>query len=94
MEVWRPRTGELIQVWDHYAERTKDEVKINNHGDLGYIIGESKRTDSFKDGEGKQRFLSNITEGEVFKVILFKGDASTVIHIHQDNIRRPSSESK
>ena len=49
MEVWRPRTGELIQVWDHYAERTKDEVKINNHGDLGYVIGESKRTDSFKN---------------------------------------------
>ena len=94
MEVWRPKTGELIQVWDHYAIRTGDNAKISNHGDIGYIIGESKRTDSFKDDTNTERFLANIVEGDVFKVILFKDDTSSVIHVHRDNIRRPNSESK
>ena len=94
MEVWRPKTGELIQVWDHYAIRTGDDAKISNHGDIGYIIGESKRTDSFKDDTNTERFLANIVEGDVFKVILFKDDTSSVIHVHRDNIRRPNSESK
>ena len=94
MELWRPKSGELVHVWDHYAIRTGDEAKISNHGDIGYIVGESKRTDSFKDGKGQSRYLTNIVEGDVFKVILFADDSHSIIHVHQDNIRRPSNESK
>ena len=94
MELWRPKSGELVQVWDHYAIRTGDDAKISNHGDIGYIVGVSKRTDSFKDGKGQSRYLANIVEGDVFKVILFGDDNHSIIHVHQDNIRRPSNESK
>ena len=92
MKDWRPKTGEIIQVWDHYAIRTGDDAKISNHGDIGYIIGESKRTDSFKDDTNTKRFLANIVEGDVFKVILFGDDNHSIIHVHQDNIRRPSND--
>ena len=33
MQDVRPaKAGDLIQIWDFYAERVKDEVKINYHG--------------------------------------------------------------
>lgn len=87
-EPRKPKAGDLIQVWDHYAIRTGDEVKISDHGKCGYIMRESKRSDTFLDGKGDTKYLSRIVEGDVFKVILFEGDASNVIHVHQDNIRR------
>ena len=89
MQDVRPaKPGDLIQIWDFYAIRTKDEAKISDHGKFGYIMGESKRTDTFLDGKGTTRHLSSIVEGDVFKVILFEGDTSNIIHVHKDNIRR------
>ncbi len=89
MQDVRPaKAGDLIQVWDHYAERTEDPAKISDHGKYGYIVGASKRTDTFLDGEGNTKHLTSIVEGDVFKVILFEGDTSNIIHVHKDNIRR------
>ena len=87
MNVWRPKSGEYVQIWDHYAERVEDEVKINDHGKFGYILRESKRGESFKDGDGKERFLSTIVEGDVFKVIIFDASGTKTVHVHQDNLR-------
>ena len=87
MSVWRPKSGEYVQIWDSYAVRTGDEVYINDHGKFGYILRESKRGESFKDGEGKERFLSTIVEGDVFKVIIFDASGTKTVHVHQDNLR-------
>tara|TARA_B100000214_G_C23802450_1_gene551026 strand:- start:258 stop:551 length:294 start_codon:yes stop_codon:yes gene_type:complete len=89
MQDVRPaKAGDLIQIWDFYAERVEDEVKINDHGKFGYIVGASKRTDTFLDEKGNTMYLSNIVEGDVFKIILFEDDTSNIIHVHKDNIRR------
>lgn len=89
MQEARPaKAGDLIQVWDHYAERTEDSAKISDHGKFGYIVGASKRTDTFLDGEGNTKHLTSIVEGDVFKIILFEDDTSNIIHVHKDNIRR------
>ena len=87
-EPRKPKAGDLIQVWDHYAVRTGDEAKINDHGKHGYIIRESKQSDTFLYGKGDTKYLTRIVEGDVFKVILFEDNGSNVIHVHQDNIRR------
>ena len=87
-DVRPAKAGDLIQIWDFYAERTDDPAKISDHGKFGYIIGESKRTDTFLDGEGNTKHLTSIVEGDVFKIILFEGDTSNIIHVHKDNIRR------
>ena len=58
MQDVRPaKAGDLTQVWDHYAERTEDSAKISDHGKFGYIVGASKRTDTFLDGEGNTCLL-------------------------------------
>ena len=89
MQDVRPaKAGDLIQIWDFYAERTDDPAKINDHGKYGYIVGASKRTDTFLDEKGDTKHLSIIVEGDVFKIILFEGDTSNIIHVHKDNIRR------
>ncbi len=89
MQNVRPtKAGDLIQIWDFYAERTEDPAKISDHGKFGYIVGESKRTDTFLDGAGNRQHLSSIVEGDVFKIILFEGDTPNIIHVHKDNIRR------
>ena len=87
-DVRPAKPGDLIQIWDFYAERVEDEVKINDHGKFGYIVGASKRTDTFLDEKGNTKYLTNIVEGDVFKIILFEGDTSNIIHVHKDNIRR------
>jgi len=87
MSVWRPKSGEYVQIWDHYAVRTGDEAYINDHGKFGYILRESHRGESFKDGEGEERFLSNIVQGEVFKVIVFDATGPKTVHVHQHNLR-------
>lgn len=87
-EPRKPKAGDLIQVWDYYAIRTGDNAKIADHGKHGYIIRESKQSDTFLDGKGDTKYLTRIVEGDVFKIILFEGDASNVIHVHKDNIRR------
>ena len=77
MQDVRPaKPGDLIQIGDFYAIRTKDEAKINDHGKFGYIVGESKRTDTFLDEKGNTKHLSSIVEGDVFKIILSEGDTS------------------
>jgi len=86
-EPRRPRAGDLVQLWDT-SSPIEHEAKITDHGKHGYIIRESKQSDTFLDGKGDTKYLSRIVEGDVFKIILFEGDASNVIHVHQDNIRR------
>ena len=93
MNVWRPKSGEYVQIWDFYAIRTKDEAKINDHGKFGYILGESKRTDTFLDEKGNTKHLSSIVEGDVFKVIVFDVSGPKTIHVHQDNLRGVGNES-
>lgn len=87
-EPRKPKAGDLIQIWDRHAIRTGDNAKISDHGKCGYIMRESKRSDTFLDGKGDTKHLSRIVEGDVFKIILFEGGTSNVIHVHQDNIRR------
>jgi|TARA_R110000782_G_scaffold109924_2_gene199056 hypothetical protein len=87
-EPRKPKAGDLIQIWDRHAIRTGDNAKIADHGKCGYIMRESKRTDTFLDGKGDTKHLSHIVAGDVFKIILFENGGSNVIHVHQDNIRR------
>lgn len=87
MNVWRPKAGEYVQIWDSYAVSSGDNAYIRDHGKFGYIMRESKRSDSFMDGRNVERFLSNIVEGEVFKVIVFEKSGSKTVHVHQDNLR-------
>ena len=87
MNVWRPKSGEYVQIWDSYAERTNDKIKIADHGKFGYIVRESKSGESFLDGQGKERFLANIVEGDVFKVIVFDASNTKTVHVHRDNLR-------
>ena len=82
------KAGDLIQIWDFYAERNDDPAMLIDHGKFGYIVGTSKRTDTFLDEKGNTKYLTNIVEGDVFKIILFEGDTSNIIHVHKDNIRR------
>ena len=61
-DVRPAKAGDLIQIWDFYAERVEDEVKINDHGKFGYIVGTSKRTDTFLDAKGNTKYLTNISD--------------------------------
>ena len=87
-DVRPAKAGDLIQIWDFYAERNDDPAMLTDHGKFGYIVGTSKRTDTFLDEKGNTKYLTNIVEGDVFKIILFEGGTSNIIHVHKDNIRR------
>ena len=91
MNVWRPKTGELIQIWDREEEEFDGVAEMENHGDLAYIVSESKKTDTFTDGNGDRRGLTHIKEGDVFKCILFgPGDSIQTCHVHYENMRQPN----
>ena len=83
-EPWRPRPGELVQVWD------TDVSKVRDHGRVGYVIRLSKKEDkiTFKD-RGRTSLLSHIEEGTVYKIISF-GDAGAgeILHVHQQWLRK------
>ncbi len=90
--IWKPKNGELVQLWDAFAIRTDDDARIKDHGRLAYIMRESKRTDTFICSQGKKRHLEHITEGDVFKCIMFGLDSREVAHVHIDNLRQPRGE--
>ena len=75
--IWRPSTGDYIQVWDTMPS----SCSIQNHGEYGLIVGESKKTDSFLNDRGERVYLTHITEGEVYKVLLDGHDE--VVHVSQ-----------
>jgi hypothetical protein len=100
MEIWRPKAGELIQIWDRVEMDHPDDPSatgstIRDHGELAYIVRESKKTDEFTGYDGKKRFLAHITEGEVFKCIKFgPGDSVETIHVHLENMRHSKHAKK
>ena len=75
--IWRPSTGDYIQVWDTMPS----SCSIQNHGEYGLIVGESKKTDSFLNDRGERVYLTHITEGDVYKVLLDGYDE--VVHVSQ-----------
>ena len=75
--IWRPSTGDYIQVWDTMPS----SCSIQNHGEYGLIVGESKKTDSFLNGRGVRVYLKHIIEGEVYKVLLDGHDE--IVHVSQ-----------
>ncbi len=92
MNVWRPKAGELIQIWDRVKLDPNDptDARIRDHGELAYIVRESKKTDTFTDDNGKSRVLTHIIGGDVFKCILFgPGDSIQTCHVHYENMRQP-----
>ena len=81
MSVWRPKPGDMIQCWD---TATVDEYsgRIAEHGKIGYIVGESKKTDTFKDSKGVERHLTHIKEGTWFKCIFFTDSGHEIGHVN------------
>ena len=90
--MWVPKPGDLIQCWD--TNEDDDGSRILEHGKLGYVVGLTKRTDTFKDSRGKQQKLSHIEEGTCFKCIFFdnpmKGE---IVHVNRAWIRRVNKSS-
>lgn len=88
MNVWRPKAGDYVQIWDRLAVSSDDDEYINDHGKFGYIVRESKQDDTFIDGAGNERRLPGfIVQGDVFKVIVFEKNGARTIHVHHDNLR-------
>jgi len=85
--LWRPGSGDYIQVWD--SLRDNEDPGIQNHGEYGLIVGESKKTDSFLNDRGERVYLKHITEGEVYRVLLDGHD--DVVHVHYRWLKNPFS---
>tara|TARA_B100000427_G_scaffold300884_1_gene283644 strand:+ start:1735 stop:2019 length:285 start_codon:yes stop_codon:yes gene_type:complete len=41
MNTWTPKPGEMVQIWDH-LQGGDDTLGLSFHGEIGYIVGESK----------------------------------------------------
>ena len=63
-EPWRPKPGELVQIWDYQDEEpNRLNTKIRGHGDVGYVV----------------KLVNSSSNGDVWKVICF-GDDEGVYH--------------
>ena len=58
------KAGDLVQVWDWYREDTEqdDVLKLENHGDLGYLVKRLTETEKHVSGS------------EIWEVIFFGQD--------------------
>ena len=85
--IWTPGPGDYIQVWDSMS--FEDSGAIQNHGEYGLIVGESRKTDSFLNDRGERVYLKHITEGEVYRVLLDGHDE--IVHVHYRWLKNPFS---
>ena len=58
------KAGDLVQVWDWYREKSDrhDALKLQNHGDIGYLVKRLTETEKHVSGS------------EVWEVIFFGQD--------------------
>ena len=89
MEPWKPKSGDMIQVWDSMT-LTEGETKdtISEHGMIGYVVRPSKKTDSFINQRGQEVFLKHIVEGNCFQCIFFTDDGHKTVHMDQNWLRK------
>ena len=69
-ELWRPRPGSLVQIWD-YTDKSESEFDrhIRGHGQVGYVVRQSGGTDN----------SGPMATGPIFEVIIF-GESGTIRH--------------
>lgn len=87
MSVWRPTPGDMIQCWD-YSTVDEHSGKLSEHGKVGYVVGESKKTDTYKDSKGVEHKLNHIKEGTCFKCIFFTESGHDIVHVNQNWLRK------
>ena len=80
MEPWRPAKDK----WCRIVFNDGPGQRYHGDGLAGLILGASKQSDSFLNGEGRRCFLAHITPGEVWKVLTTDGQ---VHHWHQHHLR-------
>jgi len=85
MSVWRPKPGDMVQCWDQSEEH---EGRIVDHGKVGYVVGVSKKTDTFKDSKGIECKLNHIEEGTCFKCIFFTESGHDIVHVNHHWLRK------
>ena len=61
-EVWRPKPGAMVQIWD-YTDKTGCEfvTRIAGHGSIGYVVKRTGGTDNYHP----------TAAGPIFEVIVF-----------------------
>ena len=84
VEPWRPKSGDMIQVWDSLGS---SHDTIREHGEIGYVVRPSKKTDSFINERGQEVFLKHIVEGNCFQCIFFTNDGYKKVHMDQNWLR-------
>lgn len=94
MEPWKPKSGDMIQVWDAKKFTDNETVKIPEHGMVGYVVRPSKRTDSFVNERGDTVYLKYIEEGNCFQCIFFTDEGHKMVHMDQHwlNLVRTSKD--
>ena len=78
-DPWRPKPGELVQIWDH--TNTVLASKITGHGKVGYVIKKSGVSSSNKP-----------FADDIWKVICF-GDDDSLCHDVWHGWLRPVNKS-
>ena len=66
-EPWRPKPGELVQIWDYQNETSDPNAKIAGHGMVGYVIKKAST------GTGEN------FSADIWKIICF-GDNEGIYH--------------
>ena len=82
------KAGDMIQCWD---TSVVDEYssRIREHGKVGYIVGLSKKTDTFKDSKGIEHTLAHVKEGTCFKCIFFTDSGGhEIVHVNHHWLRK------
>ena len=70
-EPWRPKPGEIVQIWDYTDKDDPDLARrIRGHGQVGYIVKQSGGTDD----------TGPMATGPIFEVIVFGGEMESVRH--------------
>lgn len=68
-QLWRPKPGAMVQIWDYSRNDPEFNTRIAGHGQVGYVVKQSGGTDSYDP----------LSTGPVFEVIVF-GDSQPVRH--------------
>ena len=75
--LWRPKPGELVQIWD-YQNGPDHGAKINGHGLVGYVVKKAATGENFS--------------ADIWKVICF-GDDEGIVHNVWHGWLRPINKS-
>ncbi len=80
-----PKAGDLVQVWDTLYEDNGIDVRLDDHGRVGYVIGPSKKTDKFFHAD-TEFSVGDIAPANCYKVV-FLDDYQNAVHIDSQWLR-------